>query len=266
MIDILTMQFMQRAILAGILVGFLGSYYGIFIVQRKMSFLGSGLAHAAFGGVALGLLLKTEPMYIAIPFTILASILITYLKENTKLAADTLIGIIFSVSMALGVIFLSLKEDYSSDAFTYLFGSILAVSWFDIIIASILTMITIIVNIKFWGRWSYASFDEELARTCKQNIIFDNYLLGILISITIVVSIKLVGIVLIAAYLIIPAASARLIVSTFRSMTIIAILFGTISSLLGLIFSYLIDIPSGATIILIQAFIFLSCLLFNKNE
>jgi ABC-type Mn2+/Zn2+ transport system permease subunit len=120
MIEIFSLPFIQRAAIAGVLIGFVTSYYGVFIVQRKLSFLGSGLAHSAFGGAALGLLLDTEPLWVALPFTIIISILIVYLKEKSKLSGDTSVGILFSVAVALGIIFLSLKKGYTNDAFTYL--------------------------------------------------------------------------------------------------------------------------------------------------
>jgi len=110
MSEFFTMPFLQRALIAGIMVGFLASYYGVFIVQRRMSFLGSGLGHAAFGGVALGLLLNVQPLWVAIPFTVIVSLAISLLREKTKLAADTAIGILFSLSVALGIIFLSFKQ------------------------------------------------------------------------------------------------------------------------------------------------------------
>jgi zinc transport system permease protein len=265
MIEILSYSFIQRAIIAGILVGFMASYYGVFIVQRRMSFLGSGLAHAAFGGVALGLLLETEPLAIAVPFTVIVSLLITIVKEKTKLSSDTSIGILFAVSVALGIIFISLKEGYSVDAFNYLFGSILAVNQTDLILCFLLTIITILTIFRYWKRWAYATFDSELALSDRLNITKDNYILSVLISVTIVVSIKLVGIVLIAAFIVIPAASSRLVSRTFLNMTLISVIFGITSSILGLFISFWIDIPSGATIILFQALIFLISLIINKT-
>jgi zinc transport system permease protein len=255
---------MQRAIITGILVGFMASYFGVFIVQRRMSFMGSGLAHAAFGGVALGLLLETEPLTIAVPFTIIVSLLINIIKEKTKLSADTSIGILFAVSVAFGIIFISLKEGYSVDAFNYLFGSILAVNQTDLLLCIILAIITIISIFLFWKRWAYATFDPELAIADRHKVTIDNYLLSVFISVTIVVSIKLVGIVLIAAFLVIPAASARLISGTFFKMTIFSIIIGISSSILGLFISFWIDIPSGATIILVQALMFVLALIFNR--
>lgn len=255
MFEFLSLPFMQRALIAGILVGFLASYYGVFVVQRGLGFLGSGLAHAAFGGVALGILLDQEPLLTAVPFTILVAIGITYVKNKTNLAGDTTIGIFFSISMALGIIFIFMKRQYSSDAFNYLFGSILAVSITDVIAPAILIIITILFS-PFWKRWAYSSFDRELAQADRVPVQFDDYILSVLIAVTIVVSIKVVGIVLIAAFLVIPPATSRLINKSFSKMTTFSVVFGITTAIVGLWISYYLDVPSGATIILLQALLF----------
>ncbi len=265
MLDFLNYTFMQNALIAGILIGFLASYFGVFVVQRKMSFLGSGLSHSAFGGVALGLLLNTEPLWIAIPFTIIVSILIVYLKEKTKIETDTSIGILFSVSVAIGIILLALRTNYSGDAYSYLFGSILSVSTNDIIAISVLSAIAIFTIYYKWADWAYASFDSELAVSDKINVVRDDYLLSILIAITIVVAMKIIGIILISAFLVIPAAAGKIISKTFFSMTLNSILIGIFSSIIGLIFSYVFDIPSGAAIILFQALVFVIFAIFRKK-
>ncbi|MGQ9643313.1 MAG: metal ABC transporter permease [Ignavibacterium sp.] len=263
MFEFLSLPFMQRALIAGILVGFLASYYGVFVVQRGLGFLGSGLAHAAFGGVALGILLDKEPIFIAVPFTILVALGITYVKNKTNLAGDTTIGIFFSVSMALGIIFIFMKRQYTSDAFNYLFGSILAVSLTDVITSSILIVITFFFS-SFWKRWAYTSFDRELAQADRVPVQFDDYILSVLIAVTIVVSIKVVGIVLIAAFLVIPPAASRLINKSFSRMTIFSIVFGISTAILGLWISYYLDVPSGATIILLQALLFFLVMILKK--
>ncbi|MCX6153034.1 MAG: metal ABC transporter permease [Candidatus Kapabacteria bacterium] len=266
MFEIFAIPFMQRALIAGVLIGFIGSYYGVFVVQRKMSFLGDGLAHAAFGGIALGILLDTEPLLIAIPFTILVSVGIVILKNRTKLESDTAIGISFAVSVALGIIFLSIKKGYSSDAMNYLFGSILSVFPNDLYIVSGLSIFTIITFFTHWNSWAYATFDSELARSDGQKIFSRDIYQSILISLTIVVSIKVVGIVLIASFLIIPAAAARLVSSTFYGMTVKSIIFGILSAVSGLWLSYYLDVPSGATIILVQALIFTICAVAGRQR
>lgn len=263
MIDILLMPFMLRSMAAGILVAFMASLLGPFIVQRKMSFLGDGLSHAAFGGVALGLLLGFEPLWIAIPFTLIVSLGIALLKDRTNIEEDTSIGIFFAVSVALGVVFLSLKETYTADAYFYLFGSILSISNVDLIVSLVMTVFTVIAMILFWKTWAYSTFDRELASVDKINVKRADMLLSALISLVIVLSVKLVGIVLIASFLVIPAASAKLIARRFSQLCIYSAVIGIVGSVLGLIISVAIDMPSGAIIILTQASIFLILTLFS---
>ncbi|MDZ7332765.1 MAG: metal ABC transporter permease [candidate division KSB1 bacterium] len=263
MFELLQLPFMQRALMAGVLVGFLASYYGVFVVQRGLSFLGSGLAHAAFGGVALGLLLGSEPLWIAVPFTVLVAIAIFWVRDKTELGSDTAVGIFFAVSMALGVVFIFLKKEYTTDAFTYLFGSILAVTRIDIEITAGVVFITLL-TFPLWRRWAYASFDRELAETDHLAVKRDDYFLSVLIAITVVVAIKVVGIVLIAAFLVIPAATSRLISRTFRRMTLLSVIIGMISAFAGLLLSYYLDVPSGATIILLQAILFFIAMILRS--
>jgi zinc transport system permease protein len=257
MLEIFQHHFVIKAILAGVVVGFLGGFYGNFVVQRKMSFLGDGLAHVTFGGIALGLLLQFEPFFVALPFTLLVAIALTYLKERTTLEIDTTIGIFFAISVALGILFITLNKRYISDAFSYLFGSILLVSDKDLLISYFFGLATILLAIIFWKRWTYATFDYELAMVDRINVRFDDYLLSVLIALSIVISVKLVGIFLVASFLVIPPAAAKLLSKTFAQMTILSIILGIISSILGIIISILWDLPTGSTIILLQSIIFL---------
>jgi len=259
MLELMTLPFMQRALIAGLMVAFLASYYGVFVVQRGLGFLGNGLAHAAFGGVALGLLLGREPLLIAVPFTVLVSVAIIWVRHRTSLASDTVIGVFFAVSMAAGIIFLSLKKDYSADAFAYLFGSILAITPTDLWVTGGVVLLALLAQ-PLWGRWAYATFDRELALSDRVPVIFDEYLLAVLMAVTVVVAVKVVGIVLISAFLVIPAAAARMLSRRFATMTWLSIVFGMASTAGGLWGSFRLDLPSGATIVLLQAAIFLACL------
>lgn len=256
MIEILQLPFMQRGLFAGLMVGFLASYYGVFVVQRGLGFMGNGLAHAAFGGVALGLLLDQEPLQIAVPFTVVVALVITWVRQRTTLAVDTVIGVFFAVSMAAGIIFLALKREYSADAFSYLFGSILAVTQVDLWVTGGVTVLALLVQ-PLWGRWTYATFDRDLALSERVPVVFDEYLLSALLAVTVVVAVKVVGIVLVSAFLVIPAAAARLLTRRFATMTLLSIVFGQVSVVVGLWSSYWLDIPSGATVVMAQTFLFL---------
>lgn len=263
MLDAFEFGFMQRALIAGLLTGIAASYYGVFVVQRGMSFLGNGLAHAAFGGVALGLLLNQQPLVVAVPFTVVVALLITWVRDHTRLGADTVIGIFFALSMALGIIFISQIPTYTTDAFTYLFGSILGVSRFDLW-ASVGILLLALVTLPLWGRWAYATIDREAALADRLPVKMDDYILSVLIALTIVVSAKIIGIVLISAFLVIPPAASRLISHRFMNMTIVSIILGALTVIIGLLLSYQLDWPSGATIILIQTLAFLLCLVISS--
>lgn len=249
------LAFMQRALIASVLVGALASYFGVFVVQRRLSFLGVGLSHAAFGGVALGLLLQVDPMLVALPFTVAVALGINVVTHRGSVAGDTAIGIFFAVAIALGVVFMALTPRYTSDAFAYLFGSILAVTPTDVWVISGIFVLTLVL-LPMWGRWAYASFDRDLAQAGRVRVQRDDLLLSVLLAVTIVASVKIAGIILVAAFLVIPAATARLLSSRFAQMTVISVSIGSLTAVAGLALSYLFDIPSGATIILTQAVLF----------
>jgi len=252
MLEPLTLPFMQRALVGGLMVSLLAGYFGPFIVQRRLAFLGSGLAHAAFGGVALGLLLNTQPLWAALPFTVAVALGIVWLRDRAGLASDTTIGVFFSISMALGIVFLSLKKSYSADAFTYLFGSLLAIDRGDLWLAGGILALSA-ATIPLWGRWAYATFDPALARADRLPIRRDDYLLTVAIAVVTVVAIKLVGIVLIAAFLVMPAACARVFARTFAGMSALSVIISSATLVIGLYVSYFASLPSGPAVILTQA-------------
>ncbi len=253
------LPFFQRAFAAGVLLGASISYFGVFIVQRGMAFMGDGLAHSAFGGVALGLLLGWEPLWVALPFTLLTALGISWLRERSRLGSDTVIGIFFALAVALGIVFLSRRSGYSADAMTYLFGSILAVSKADLW-ASTGVVVLALASLPLWGRLAYASFDRESAQADRLPVRRDDMLLLALLAMSIVVAVKVVGIILLSAFLVVPAAAARLLASRFAGMTVLAVLIGTGCAVAGLLLSYELDLPSGASIILTQVAVFAICL------
>lgn len=256
MIEALSMPFVQRALIAGALVAILASYYGVFVVQRGMSFMGDGLAHAAFGGVALALLIGYEHyLVIALPFTVAVALGIHWVQQRTRISGDTAIGIFFATSMALGIIFLALKRNYTADAFSILFGDILAIRPGDLVLAGA-AVVASLGTLPLWGRWAYASFDRELARADRLRVGRDDYILAVFLAVTVVIAVKIVGVVLIAALLVIPPATARLLARTFLAMTLISVGLGLISIVIGMAAAWRFDVPPGPAIILVQSAVF----------
>ena len=176
---------MRRALAAGVIVGVLAGYYGVFVVQRRLSFLGVGLSHAAFGGVALGLLLQMNPLWTALPFTVVVALAITWVTQHSAVSSDTAIGVFFSAAIAMGVVLLTFKQSYTADAFTYLFGSILAVRAVDLWVLGGIALLAA-GTLPLWGRWAYATFDRDLARADGVPVDRDDYVLAGLLAVTVV--------------------------------------------------------------------------------
>jgi zinc transport system permease protein len=267
LLEALDYAFFQRALLGGILTAIATGILGVFVVQRGLAYLGNGLAHASFGGLALGALVASatsaqgvlrEPLLIALPFTLAIAVAIAYVRDRTRLSSDTAIGVFFAVSVALGILFLSLipPDENVIDVWHLLFGSILAVGERELVFIAVMTLVTVAAVAATWGQLAYATFDEELAQSDGVHVRALEYGLFVLASVAVVVSAQVVGIILLAAYLIIPAASARLLSRSLLQMTVLAVVLGVITTVVGLFASYVADVPSGAAIVLLQAVVF----------
>lgn len=249
--------FMQRAFISGLLISFAAGYLSVFVVQRRMSFIGSGLAHSALGGVALGIVLGINPTYILIPFIILMAYLILYFKERSGISFDTSIGIILAFSVSFGIILISIFDDTYQDAFSYLFGSILTLKQSDVYISFIVALLVGLTIIKHWNIWAYVTFDRELAAADGIDVKKQEHLITFAVALVVAVAIKITGIILISSMIILPAAASAILAKRFSTMTYLSVIFGMISATLGLIISYFYDYPSGAVIVILQVMIFL---------
>ncbi len=263
MLEVMSLPFMQRALVAGLLVGGLAGFYGVFVTQRGLSFMGDGLAHAAFGGAALGILLGVAPLWVAAAWAMVTALAIVWVQHQGRLRGDAAIGIFFAVSMSLGVVFLSKTESFTGDAFNYLFGSILFVTWSDVAVGAVLLAVSLLL-LPLWGRWAYATFDRELAQADRLNVNRLDYVLALCVAATVVVSVKIAGIVLVSAFLIIPPATARFLARSFSGMTLWSVGLGMASAALGLWFSYAQDLPTGPAMVLVQAAAFVCALTFSQ--
>jgi zinc transport system permease protein len=256
MAELLHYGFVQKALMAGILAGVLLAVIGVYVVLKKMSFIGDGIAHSAFGGVALGLLLGVNTTLSAVIFAWATAMLIGISKKNSKTSEDALIGIFFAFTMALGVIFIGFNKHYNSDIFGYLFGDILAVTDTDVITLAGVAAIVLLAVYVYFKELLFFTFDEEGARVSGIPVDFIYFLLLSLISMAIVASIKIVGIILAVAFLIIPVSTALLVTRDFKKLLVLSVFISIISTIAGFIFSYMFNLASGATIVVTATVIF----------
>lgn len=263
-IQILQYAFIQKAFIAGSFVALACSSLGLFLVLRKMSLIGDGLSHVSFGAIALGLFFGIYPLYVAVPVVVLASILILKISEKARVYGDAAIGIVSAVGISSGVILASLSTGFNVDLFSYLFGNILAISTSEAILSVALSIVVLLVITFFYWDLFSATFDEEYAKTTDIKTNFINILLTILTAITVVLSIKVVGIMLVSALLILPAVTALQISKKFKAALILGGLISLTSVILGIIISYILDLPPGATIVMLNAVFFGLSLLYKK--
>lgn len=263
MLEIFSYGFMQKALLTGAVLSIFSGIISVFIVLRRVSFLGSGISHAAFGGVSIGFLLGINPLLTALVYSIVVAFGIEQVSSKGKLAEDTAIGIFFSSSMALGIVLIGLSPNYNVDLFGYLFGSILAITQEDAVTALLITLFLMAVIFVIMKELYFITFNEELAFVSgiKIRLIKSIFLLSM--AIAIVVGIKLVGIILISALLVIPGAAAQLLTKRFYSMVILSCLISLFSTISGIVISYSFNLAPGGTIVLMLSLIFFIAF-FNK--
>ena len=261
--EIFKQDFMIKALITGIFIAISCSLLGVFLVLKNMSLIGDGLAHVSFAAIAIGLLVSDKPIIISISIVIVASFLVLLLKEKAKIDADATIGLLSSFSIAVGVIIASVAKGFNIDLFSYLFGSILFISPSEMILSGILAIILIVLVLLFYNDLFSITFDENFAKISGIKVRRINYLLSVLISVTIVLGIRIVGTMLISSLIVFPSVSALQISKGFKRTLMFSVLFSMIAVVLGIIFSYILNVPTGALIVVVNAIIFLITLIIR---
>lgn len=257
MIDLFQYDFFVNAIIASILASISCGIIGTYVVTKRMVFISGGISHASFGGIGIAHFLGINPIAGAGVFSVASGLLIGSISRNKTLRPDSMIGILWSLGMATGIIFIYLTPGYAPNLMSYLFGNILTVTIPEINAMAVLTFVIGAFFIYYYRPILYIAFDEEFAETRKLSVKFINMALISLISLTIVLNIRIVGIILVISLLTIPQTIANIFSKNFFSIisfSIIISLFGTIT---GLMISYWLNIPSGATIIFFLAICYL---------
>ncbi len=264
MLEIFQYDFMRNALLAGLLAAVACGIIGTYVVVKKMVSISGGISHASFGGIGLGLFLGVSPLLGALVFTVAVALVMGLVTRKSRLPEDTTIGILWAMGMAIGIIFIGLTPGYAVDLFTYLFGNILTVPPADIILMVLLDGIIIVAVIVLYRGFLALSFDEEYSTVLGvPTQLLYLVLLG-LIALTVVLLIRIVGIILVIALLTIPAAMARRFTASLVGVMALSTLFGAIFTTGGLMLSYQLNLPSGATIIMLAGTILLAALVVTR--
>jgi zinc transport system permease protein len=259
--EILSYGFIQRALIAGTLIAVLCSVLGVFLVLRRLSLIGDGLAHVTFGSVALSLIMGVNPVYVtvaAIPLVMLSSLGILKLTEKARIYGDAAIGIVSSLGIAGGIVLASVAGGFNVDLFSYLFGNILAVGNTDMVIAAILFVVVLLAVAFFYRDLFAITFDEDLAKCSGIRTTTINTVLVLMTALTVVLAMKVVGIMLISALLILPAVSALQVARSFKATIIASCCFATISVMIGIFGSFIMNLPTGGFIVIVNFILFLT--------
>jgi len=264
--EFLSYPFIQRALIASLIVGILCPFVGNFVVLRKMSFFSDAISHSAFAGIAVGALLGIDLSLSSLVVAILIAFFIAFLSEKTTLSHDTIIGIAFSGSIATGILIIGMLKGYRMDVFTFLFGDILAITRTDLVLLLLICIISIGVLTVFLKPFLQITFNRELARIEGINVRVFEYMLFFIIAVVVTVSLKIIGIILVTSLLIVPAAAAKNLASSMKHLFVLSCVFGIISGITGLLGSVYLNTPSGPTIVLVSIGIFFLTMLRRKFE
>ncbi len=250
-------QFIQNAFIASIFASIVCGIIGVIIVEKKLVMMSGGIAHTSYGGVGLGYLLGFEPIIGAFLISICAALGIGYIKRKGGTRSDVIIGLFWSLGMALGILFIALMPGYPPDLSSYLFGSILSVTRTDLYLIAVLTLIVVFLIVALYDYWKSYLFDEEFATIVGIKTGFLEYLLFVLIAMSIVVLIRVVGIILVLALFTAPTAIAGLLTKSLKSRMVLSVVIGSFFCLTGLWISCVVNIPSGAVIVILASISYL---------
>ena len=261
-VELLDYAFFRNALwgslLASIACGLIGSY----VVARRMVFISGGITHASFGGIGIGFYFGFNPVLSAMIFSVLSAFGIQWLSKNQNVREDSAIAVFWSLGMALGIILIFLSPGYAPNLSEYLFGNILTISMTDILLLSILSFILVLFFSFFYRPILNTAFDKEFAQTRGVNVAFFEYTLIMLVAVTIVLSIRLVGIVLLISLLTVPQMTANIFTHKFSKIMLLSVIISFVGCIAGLLMSYYLNVPSGAFIIFVLISIFLVAKLF----
>jgi len=257
-------EFIMRAVVAGSFIALVCSILGVLLVLRRLSLIGDGLAHVAFGSVAVGLLFKQHPVYFSIPIVMASSLGILKLTEKARLYGDAAIGIISSLGIAGGIIIASAAGGFNIDIFSFLFGNILSINQAEVLTSIALSIVVLLIIIFFYHEHFAIAFDEEFAKIAGIDTKKINAILVLLTGITVVLTMKIVGIMLTSSLLILPSVTALQIARSFKNTMVVSSICGIVSVIIGIYASFVMNLPTGATIVMVNFLLFLTAYAYKN--
>jgi zinc transport system permease protein len=264
MIEAFQSEFMRNALLAGLLASVACGIIGTLVVVNRIVFISGGIAHAAYGGIGLAFFFGIAPLAGAVGFALVIAMIMSAVTLKNKQRADTVVGVLWAVGMALGIIMIDLTPGYNADLMSYLFGSILAVPRADIMMMGLVDVGVLIIVGSLYNSFLAMSFDEEFATAMGVRVGMLYYVLLGMIALSVIMLIRIVGLVLVIALLTIPPFIAEKFCSSLKTMMIASVFLNCIFSLAGLWFSYRFNLTSGATIIMVAAAFFFASLVYER--
>jgi len=259
--DFFSFGYIQRALISGISIAIMCSLIGLFLVLRKQSLFGDAISHMAFGGIAIGTYLNIYPFWTAIIFSASSALAINKIRYYTKLNADSMVAVLLSFGLGIGVTLISMSDGFSVDLFSFLFGSILLVSYEDVLITvGMVIIVTSIIGL-FFKKFIYVTFDEDQAKISGLHVEQLDYLFIVLVAVTVIVSMKLVGILLISSLIVIPNIASLMLNQGFKRTLFISIIISACSVFFGIILSYYFNTAPSGMIVLLSVGIFIAVII-----
>jgi len=263
-IELFQLPFMQRALIGGILTGIMGGILGSFTILRQLSFFSDALGHSALLGISMGYLLGVNPSLVLLPFVVILALLVSYLLERTRLWTDALLNIISSSSMAIAIITLSFVGQYKGGLDNLLFGDILAIQEMDLVLSGLLLTVSILYIGLTLRTQMLLTVDESLAIARGVSVSTHRMVFIVLLSLVVGISIKGIGVLLVSAFVVIPACAAQLLSRTFTHYVMISVGLGVLSAVFGMVISAWFNLPSGPSIVATQLVIFLTAMVLPR--
>lgn len=261
MFEMLSLPFMQRALIAGAILAVLLAALGVFATLRKMAFFGDGIAHSSLAGIAIAVIGGFAPLPVALVWAVVVALLIWRLEKSSRLPSDTVIGIFFTASMALGVVLMSFTRGYQPELLSFLFGSILSVKPSDILVIAVASLAVAAWLIPSFNKLAYICLAEDNATIAGLNVRFHTAAFYVALAAATVLGVKIVGIVLVSALIILPPAAARLMTRSLHGYLAASLVLAEAIMISGVVLSYRYDLPTGATVVLVGTAVFFLALL-----